>query len=183
MLSTAMMVYTAYVVTMLMIQVILKCEKEEFEMNAKRQLKKCTYLGSYCKTKVFGMCVEKRGSYFCFNSPLSRIVQEQVRPQLGLDWGSAKQPQCDGIPIERMGEVDWDKVNLDEWIGLLQQNGHFPNPERLTHEALTGSGHPFNTDGKRKKVLDRTVERLKGVEVDKLRDQATKLIKPNVGAR
>lgn len=183
MLSTAMMVYTAYVVTMLMIQVILKCEKEEFEMNAKRQLKKCTYLGSYCKTKVFGMCVEKRGSYCCFNSPLSRIVQEQVRPQLGLDWGSAKQPQCDGIPIERMGEVDWDKVNLDEWIGLLQQNGHFPNPERLTHEALTGSGHPFNTDGKRKKVLDRTVERLKGVEVDKLRDQATKLIKPNVGAR
>ncbi len=82
-----------------------------------------------------------------------------------------------------MGEVDWNKVNLDEWIGLPQQNGHFPNPERLKHEALTGSGNPFNTDGKRKNVPDRTTERLKGVEVDKLRDQATKLIKPDTGAR
>ncbi len=58
----------------------------------------------------------------------------------------------------------------------------FPNPERLTHEALTGAGNPFNVDGKRKNVVDRTVERLKGVEVDKLRDQATKLIKPDTGA-
>ncbi len=182
MLSTAMTVYTAYVVTMVMIQVIWKCKKEEFEMNAKRQLKNCTHLGSYCKSKILGMCIEKREAYCCFNSPLSRIIQEQVRPQLGLSWGSVKQPLCDGIPVDRLIEVNWDKVNLDEWIGLLQQNGHFPNPERLTPDALTGAGHPFNTDGQRKNIVDRSTERLKGVEVDKLRDQATKLIKPDTGS-
>ncbi|WP_436286825.1 conjugal transfer protein TraN [Xenorhabdus poinarii] len=25
-------------------------------------------------------CIEKRKAYCCFNSPLSRIIQEQVRP-------------------------------------------------------------------------------------------------------
>src|SRR5260364_12843 len=34
-------------------------------------------------TDAIGLCIEKRESYCCFNSPLSRMIQEQVRPQLG----------------------------------------------------------------------------------------------------
>ncbi|MDV5555431.1 conjugal transfer protein TraN [Enterobacter hormaechei] len=44
-------------------------------MNAKRALKNCTYVGSYCKSKVLGACIEKEKAYCCFNSPLSRIIQ------------------------------------------------------------------------------------------------------------
>ncbi|MDW3170949.1 conjugal transfer protein TraN, partial [Vibrio sp. Y184] len=68
-LSTAMTIYTVYVVAMVMIQMIYKCEEEEFTMNAKRALKNCTYVGSYCKSKVLGACIEKREAYCCFNSP------------------------------------------------------------------------------------------------------------------
>ncbi|WP_420885893.1 conjugal transfer protein TraN [Candidatus Glomeribacter gigasporarum] len=81
--------------------------------------------------------MEKRESYCCFNSPLSRMIQEQVRPQLGMPFGDAEHPQCDGIPMERLVEVDWGRVNLDEWLGILQQSGHFPAPGNLTPEALT----------------------------------------------
>jgi conjugal transfer mating pair stabilization protein TraN len=107
-------------------------------MNAKRQLKNCTYLGSYCKTRVLGACVEKREAYCYFHSLLSRIIQEQVRPQLGLTWREPQTPRCEGIPVERLAEIDWKKVNLDEWLGILQKNGHYPDPKKLTPEALTG---------------------------------------------
>ncbi|MDF5446992.1 conjugal transfer protein TraN, partial [Vibrio parahaemolyticus] len=95
-----------------------KCEEEEFTMNAKRALKNCTYVGSYCKSKVLGACIEKREAYCCFNSPLSRIIQEQVRPQLGQNFGDPKNPQCEGIPLDKIAEIDWSKINLDEWLGI-----------------------------------------------------------------
>ncbi len=181
MLSTAMTAYTAYVVTLMMIKLIWKCEKQEFEMNAKRHLKSCTYLGSYCKTDAIGLCIEKRESYCCFNSPLSRIIQEQVRPQLGMPFGDAEHPQCDGIPMERMEKVDWSQVNLDEWLGILQESGRFPEAGNLTPEALTGKGSPLNTDGDRKEVIERTKQRLEGGDVDALRKKAGKMVKPDVG--
>src|SRR5260363_162795 len=48
-------------------------------------------------TDAIGLCIEKRESYCCLNSPLSRMIQEQVRPQLGMPFGDAAHPQCDGI--------------------------------------------------------------------------------------
>ncbi len=88
-LSTAMTIYTVYVVAMVMIQMIYKCEEEEFTMNAKRALKNCTYVGSYCKSKVLGACIEKE-KRIAASILRSRIIQEQVRPQLGQNFGDPK---------------------------------------------------------------------------------------------
>lgn len=180
MLSTVMTVYTVYVVSMVMIQMIWKCEEKEFTMNAKRALNSCTYVGSYCKSKVLGACVEERESYCCFNSPLSRIIQEQVRPQLGLNFGDARAPQCGGIPLDRIADIDWSKVNLDEWLGILQQNGKFPDPASLNLDALTGAGSDFNIDGTRQDASKRVMERLEGINVDKIRNDKAREIFPDL---
>lgn len=179
MLSTVMTVYTVYVVSMVMIQMIWKCEEKEFTMNAKRALNSCTYVGSYCKSKVLGACVE-RESYCCFNSPLSRIIQEQVRPQLGLNFGDARTPQCGGIPLDRIADIDWSKVNLDEWLGILQQNGKLPDPASLNLDALTGAGSDFNIDGTRQDASERIMERLEGINVDKIRNDKAREIFPDL---
>ncbi|EGR0592512.1 TPA: conjugal transfer mating pair stabilization protein TraN [Escherichia coli] len=181
-LSTAMTIYTVYVVAMVMIQMIYACEEEEFTMNAKRALKNCTYVGSYCKSKVLGACIEEREAYCCFNSPLSRIIQEQIRPQLGESFGSPKEPQCGGIPLEKVAEIDWSKINLDEWLGILQQNGKFPDPSSINLDSLTGSGNDFNIDGTRKNSQERALERLQGIDVDAKRREATNSIEPQTGA-
>ncbi|EKF9146789.1 conjugal transfer mating pair stabilization protein TraN [Vibrio cholerae] len=178
-LSTAMTIYTVYVVAMVMIQMVYKCEEDEFTMNAKRALKNCSYVGSYCKSKVLGACVEKREAYCCFNSPLSRIIQEQVRPQLGQSFGDPKNPQCGGIPLDKIAEIDWSKVNLDEWLGILQQNGKFPDPSSLNLDSLTGNGSDFNIDGSRKNTKERTLERLNGIDVDKARRDLASEIFPD----
>ncbi|MEK9497177.1 conjugal transfer mating pair stabilization protein TraN [Photorhabdus sp. P32] len=181
-LSTAMTIYTIYVVTMVMIQIIWKCEEEEFTMNAKRALKNCSYVGSYCKSKVLSACIEKRETYCCFNSPLSRIIQEQVRPQLGVNFGDAKNPQCGGIPMDKIAEIDWRKVNLDEWLGILQQNGKFPEPNLINLDTITGTGNDFNIDGTRKNAQERVLERLKGIDVDAKRREGTNGIDPQTGS-
>ncbi|RGP81956.1 conjugal transfer protein TraN [Vibrio cholerae] len=180
MLSTVMTVYTVYVVSMVMIQMIWKCEEKEFTMNAKRALNSCTYVGSYCKSKVLGACVEEREAYCCFNSPLSRIIQEQVRPQLGLNFGDARAPQCGGIPLDRIADIDWSKVNLDEWLGILQQNGKLPDPASLNLDALTGAGSDFNIDGTRQDASRRVMERLEGINVDKIRNDKAREIFPDL---
>jgi conjugal transfer mating pair stabilization protein TraN len=181
-LSGIMAAYTAYVVTMMVIQIVWKCEEDEFELNAKRALNSCTKVGSYCKSKVLGVCIEKREAYCCFSSPLSRIIQEQVRPQLGMSFGSAKAPQCEGIPLERLADIDWTQVNLDEWLALLKANGHFGDPAGMTLDRLTGSGSAFDVDGTRLNAQERAEERLKGADLDKTRKDAGGSILPDTGA-
>lgn len=179
-LQTVMMIYTIYVVATVIISIIWKCTQDEFELGTKRQLKSCTKVGSYCKKKVLGSCIEKRESFCCFSSPLSRIMQEQIRPQLGMGFGSAKSPDCSGIPIERFGHVNWDGVDLDEWLGILQATNNFPATSGLSLENMTGAGSNFDT-GERLNTLDRNLNRLEGIDADNVRGEAAKTVPITTG--
>lgn len=171
-LSMAMTAYQIYVVTMLVIQLIWKCEEEEFEMNAKRQLKSAHYVGSYCKTEVLGACIEKREVYCTFNSPLSRIMQEQVRSQLGMGWGDPENPDCGGIPIASLDQVNWDNVNLDEWLGILQSQGMYKGAMDFDLESITGTGSHLDVDGNRNDAIERTLGRFEDTDLDEFRANA-----------
>jgi conjugal transfer mating pair stabilization protein TraN len=43
----------------ILIQLIWTCE-EEFELGAKRELRSCHDVGSYCKSKILTACIERR---------------------------------------------------------------------------------------------------------------------------
>ncbi len=181
MLGAVMTVYTVYVVAVAVIQMVYACEQEELEMNTKRATDSCTYVGSYCKEEVLGACIEKRKAYCCFNSPLSRIIQEQVRPQFGQDFGTPKNPSCGGIPFEQISQINWDEVNLDEWLAILQQNGQFPSGANISMDALTGSGSVFNIDGDRLPADQRAMDRVDDIDVDAKRREAMDKIEVNPG--
>lgn len=173
-------VYTIYSVTMLALKIIFQCTQDELELTVKRQLKSCTYIGSYCHTEVLGVCIEKRESYCCYSSPLSRILQEQIKPQLGLNNGSAKNPVCGGLPIERFPEVNWDAINLDEWLGVLQETGHWPSLDSLNIPFLTGEGTTLDFGG-RPDAAERAIERLEDSTVDQTRQRVTETYLPHKG--
>lgn len=174
-------VYTVYTLTMLAIKMIFKCTADEMEMNVKRVLKSCTYVGSYCKTEVIGVCIEKRESYCCFSSPLSRIIQEQARPQLGMDFGSPKDPQCGGLQIQQIGQINWDLVDLSEWLGLLTATGNYINADALNIPYLTGQGTTLDLGG-RVDAEERAIKRLEGSDVDSVRLDVSRDYKPATGA-
>lgn len=138
-ISPLMTAYMIYQIIVLVIEIIYACEDAELELGAKKALKLCHYIGSYCDQKVLGVCVLKKKSYCCFNSPFGRIMQEQIRPQLGISWGSAKHPDCSGITIAQLSSTDFSKVDLSEWIGLLNVAG-------LQTNSLTKAETDFTID-------------------------------------
>lgn len=144
---SAFMMY--YAIAMILIKIIWKCESSEFELATKRELKSCHFLGKYCSARVLGVCYEKSASYCCFNSPLGRIIQEQVRDQISLAWPSpGYAPECPGISIEQMKAVNWNAVDLSEWMGYLQLAGLHPTGgDGSTMYALERSTKYVNAPG------------------------------------
>ena len=172
----AMWIYTLYQLLDILVNLIWQCTQEEFELGAKRQLKVCHYNGSYCEGKILGICIEKRDSYCCYNSPLARILQEQVRkqPQVNRPYGEADSPDCSGLTAVDLQLVNWDLVDLSEWMGLLMLAGKLPTQKEMTIEGLTGSGSYLNfgnTPEARPNLTERTLERLNftGEDLEKLR--------------
>jgi conjugal transfer mating pair stabilization protein TraN len=115
----------------------------------------------------------------CFTSPLSRIIQEQVRPQLGLGWGSAISPNSAGLTASQLNQVDCSQINLDEWIGILSITGNLHEIPSRDLEGPTGSGSTLNVDGNRQSAADRAIEQLNGMDLQKLRQEATEEISGN----
>jgi conjugal transfer mating pair stabilization protein TraN len=171
-------IYVIYVIVQIVVKMVWQCEKPEYELAAKKELKSCHYLGSYCKTRnEMSVCLEHRESYCCFASPLARIIQEQVRPQLGMTFGTPQNQDCSGIPIDKLETVDWDRVNLDEWIGILQSTGRLPTAQtadqKYNLDKLTGKGSRLNVDGTRLNTLERNQKRLdEGLDVPSVRTNA-----------
>lgn len=170
-----MWVYTIYQVLDILVHIIWACEKSEFELGAKRQMKVCHYIGSKCNSSVMSVCIEKREVYCCYNSPLARIFQEQVRKQID-GWGSAKNPNCKGLLPSELDGVNWDEVDLSEWLAILQVSGRYPTQRDLSIDGLTGSGSQFNfsnTSSPRLDAATRTQERINesGEDLEQLRIQ------------
>ena len=177
MASFIMWIYTIYQVLDILAHIIWACEQSELELAAKKQLKVCHLVGSYCNSQVLGVCLEKRDSYCCFNSPMARIFQEQIRlqSQVGRPWGEAKGPDCRGLSGYELAQVNWDQVDLSEWMALLNIAGQHPAQKTMTADGLTGSGSPWNFENNnRPDVIQRTQERLNYTQEDleKLRIQS-----------
>jgi conjugal transfer mating pair stabilization protein TraN len=184
MLSTLMAAYTAVMIAIMLIQIIWSCEMPEYELAAKKQLKVCKDLGTYCDSKepITGLCWIRKESYCCYNSPLARILNEQIKPQLGMGFGTPDKPECSGIKVAELDKVDWNQVNLDEWLGLLALTNHLPTDQNaasmLNLDQLTGTGSRLNpakygaATSNRQDTLTRTQGRMTGLDAPTVKRQA-----------
>ncbi len=90
------------------------CSAEDRLVDEKDDAGLCAYVGSYCSDKVLGVCVTKKQSYCCFSSKLTRILQEQGRAQLGLDFGTPKETTCEGLTVEQFQQLDLSLMDFTE---------------------------------------------------------------------
>jgi len=167
-------VYMVYVIVDLLINIIWECEEKEFELGAKKETRQCTFIGSYCASEALGSCVEKRESYCCYGSVVARIIQESAHEQLGIEYGDVKNPTCEGINPDQMAQMDWEMVDLSEWIGMLQIGDRLPTVNTVSIEDLTGTGSQLKISDSdtRANTLDRNIERLKGIDPDEMKKDA-----------
>ena len=181
-LSVVGYVYMVYQISCMVSAMIFKCTPDQLELAASRSLKNCSYVGQYCQRKVLGRCVARSHSYCCFSSPLSRIVQEQVRLQLGEPFFSMdpKDPDCGGFSVEELNRIRWEDISLDEWTALLKMTGNYEAEKETGIGPLTGAGTALDVDysdseiseKSRSDAAERTVERVFDLDFDAIRRKA-----------
>ncbi len=170
--NVLMTVYTAYVVAVMVIQILYECEEDEFTLAAKKDTKSCTHVGSYCADEILGACVEKRESYCCFNSPLSRIINEQLRPQLSRAFGDPENPDCGGLEMTEVASIDWSQVDLSEWTALLSKHDLMPKAD-MNIASLTGASSDLDVfSNPRPDAEQRALDRIDPSDIDEIRREA-----------
>lgn len=91
----------------------------------------CHYVGSFCQTPSATGCLEKRESWVCFRSRLAKTVMQQARKQLGLGWGTPRDPATEGLTLAQFQSLDFSRMDLTGVIADVAQQaartGHTPN--------------------------------------------------------
>lgn len=137
-------VYVIYKIAQIITNIITACKEDDFKFKQKRDAHKCDFVTKWCSFKNYlhmkgptsGECFQYSLLYCCFNSPLARIMNKQIRyamrgfrmiypfdiPAFAFQFGK-KSADCSGIPMNVFANVDWRYVDLTEWLMLLQISG------------------------------------------------------------
>lgn len=107
--------------------VALGCSREEMLLHQRDAQGLCAYVGSYCSDSFLGVCLTKKKVYCCFESKLSRILQEQGRRQLGKPWGKPKTEQCLGFTIDEFARLDLSKMDFSEVYAEFTDAARLPD--------------------------------------------------------
>lgn len=113
---------------------LVGCNDEEKQLAANRNKGLCIEVGTYCAEKIpiTGICLRKKTNFCCFQSKLTKAIQEQGRRQLEMNFGSAKEPNCRGLTIEELSRIDFAKLNLTEAFSDLQPK--LKNPAEMNQK-------------------------------------------------
>lgn len=94
------------------------CDQESLETASLKDSGYCVELGSYCKRRIHGYCVQRSRSQCCFNSKLAKIIHEQGRSQLSTfpdGFGDLDSPNCRGFSPEEFQALDFSLIDLSEY--------------------------------------------------------------------
>ena len=108
-----------------------KCSSNEQRLALSRKGGLCHYVGSYCSNRNLFGCTSRKETYCCFKSKLARIIHEQGRVQLGIGWGSAQNPNCDGITIEQLQSLDFSQIDFSEFYADAMDKATSPGSGEL----------------------------------------------------
>ena len=101
---------------------LANCTEQERLLAEERHAGNTHYLGRRCTRRILGVCVRRERSWCVFGSKLGRILQESVRSQLGIGWGS-----CRGFTVEEMESIDFEAVDLSEFTEDLVDGSREPS--------------------------------------------------------
>ena len=107
--------------------VALGCSREEVLLHERDAKGLCAYVGTYCSDKFLGVCLTKKKVYCCFESKLSRILQEQGRRQLPKPWDNPKEEQCEGFALDEFARLDLSQMDFSEVYAEFTQAARLPD--------------------------------------------------------
>lgn len=133
-------VYLAYSMAKIAKDILTKCSDSEFRDAYSIASDSCYQVkNEVCTSEgIFG-CTERYNYYCCFNSMLGRIIHEQARlsGQLSKDWNETYEGGCPGIAFDDFAGLDFNKIDLSEWVDALVQTGQLPGEDAAAKAAFT----------------------------------------------
>ena len=93
---------------------LTNCNAEEKDLAVQRAEGKCHYVGSIQNEIIFGIHSSDSQVYCCFDSKLMAVLQKEARKQLGKSFGIPQDPDCKGLTIAEIGQLDFSKMDLSE---------------------------------------------------------------------
>lgn len=175
-MSAVSAAYTAYMVVVVLAGILFACNEEEIELGVKRALRSTHYIGRYCDKKFLGACTMRKDSYCTYNTPLARILNQQIKAQLGMNFGTPKNPDCSGLSVAAFLSADMAKVDLSEWTGIMASTGLLDHSKVIDIEEFTGTkstlGEAQSDLYPRENALVRNQTRLANADFAALREDA-----------
>ncbi|HRJ52243.1 MAG TPA: conjugal transfer protein TraN [Candidatus Thiothrix moscowensis] len=92
---------------------LTQCSESEIILGEKQAAGLCHFVGTYKDKSLFP---NRYNVSCCFNSKLARIIHEQGRSYVPLDWGSARNPVCRGFTPDELARVDFGKLDFSEFF-------------------------------------------------------------------
>ena len=113
---------------------LLLCSREEMLLDVKDRLGLCHYVGEYCSSHFLFVCATMRKTYCCYQSKLARVIQEQGKAQLGLNFGTAKSASCAGFTVAQFSQLDLSKMDFTEVFSDFTSAVSLPNSLQTSTE-------------------------------------------------
>jgi hypothetical protein len=113
---------------------LANCPKKTKDLGKLKEKGLCHYVGKYKeKVRVGGVVVrvDEYKGYCCYPSKMARLTQEGAKPQLGMSWGAAKYPSCQGLTSDQFAKLDFSKIDLSEVYGDIEKTIVEPSQDDL----------------------------------------------------
>lgn len=95
-----------------------KCTADEIDLVDRRRRNLCVYIGKE-RRQNFGVTTLVKHHYCCFGSVLNKIIQVQGRRQLGIGFGSAGRPDCRGLSLAEIMQLDFQAMDFSQFHAEL----------------------------------------------------------------
>lgn len=105
----------------------MQCRESEFALMDRKRAKAAHYVGTYCSRKFLGVCITRQRAYCGFNSQMGRVFQKEIRRQTGLSWGRSRSPDCSGLYLDQIEDIDWEAIDLSEAFADMMNSANAPS--------------------------------------------------------
>ena len=123
------------------------CNSEDRDVDKRDDAGLCHYVGTYCSSKVLGICTTKKQSYCCYGSKLVRILNEQGKAQLGMQWGTPKTPDCEGFLIAQFQQLDLSRMDFSEVYAEFVDAAKLPDEIEMSLQIQEKIENYYNLNG------------------------------------
>lgn len=100
-----------------------------------KQKKEVIVVGKYCSSHILGFCLAWEENSCVFDSEFAKVVQQYGKPQIHMNFGSAKNPNCVGFTVDQFQKLNFDKMDFSELYSDVINATNIPSKAEIIKKA------------------------------------------------